>query len=67
MMTGPNIALMRGIAAQYPSIALQASGGVAGLADLNALQAAGAARAIVGKAIWERRFTVAEGVAHACS
>ena len=27
--------------------------------------AAGAARAIVGKAIWEGRFTVARGVAHA--
>ena len=28
-------------------------------------RAAGAARAIVGKAIWEGRFTVAEGLAHA--
>lgn len=65
MMSGPNLALMRAIAAQYPAIALQASGGVAGLADLDALHACGAARAIVGKAIWEGRFTVAEGVAHA--
>lgn len=65
MMAGPNTALMRTIAGQYPHIALQASGGVADLADLEELRASGAARAIVGKAIWERRFTVAEGVAHA--
>jgi phosphoribosylformimino-5-aminoimidazole carboxamide ribotide isomerase len=65
MMTGSNVALMQHIAEHYPAIALQASGGVAGLADLDALRAAGVARAIVGKAIWEHRFTVAEGVAHA--
>lgn len=65
MMRGPNVGLMRDIAAQYPAIALQASGGVASLADVDALRASGAKRAIVGKAIWESRFTVAEGVAHA--
>ncbi|MDQ3144870.1 MAG: HisA/HisF-related TIM barrel protein [Pseudomonadota bacterium] len=65
MLSGPNLALMRSIGERYPSIELQASGGVAELADLAALREAGAARAIVGKAIWERRFTVAEGVAHA--
>ena len=65
MMSGPNLALMRAIAAQYPAIALQASGGVAQLADLDALRACGAARAIVGKAIWEKRFSVAEGVSRA--
>ena len=65
MMSGPNSALMRNLAKRYPAIALQASGGVAELADLATLRACGAARAIVGKAIWERRFTVAEGVANA--
>lgn len=65
MMSGPNVALMTSILADFPRVELQASGGVAGLADLAALNHAGAARAIVGKAIWERRFTVAEGIAHA--
>ena len=65
MLTGPNVDLMRTIAVRYPYIELQASGGVSELADLSALATAGAARAIVGKAIWEGRFTVAEGVAHA--
>lgn len=65
MLSGPNLDLMRTIAEQYPTIELQASGGVAALPDLAALRTTGAARAIVGKAIWERRFTVAEGVAYA--
>ena len=65
MLSGPNIALMTTILAAFPQVELQASGGVATLADLPALAATGAKRAIVGKAIWEGRFTVAEGVAHA--
>ena len=65
MLDGPNLALAAGIVAQHPDIQYQASGGVSTLADLAALRETKAARAIVGKAIWERRFTVAEGVAHA--
>ncbi len=65
MLEGPNLVLTREIAEQFASIELQASGGVASLGDLADLDRAGAARAIVGKAIWERRFTVAEGLAHA--
>ena len=65
MLTGPNVTLMRAILADFPKVALQASGGVATLDDLIALRGTGAAAAIVGKAIWEGRFTVAEGVAHA--
>ena len=65
MLSGPNIALMRSILADFPNVELQASGGVATLADLDALRATGAASAIVGKAIWENKFTVAEGIAHA--
>ena len=65
MLSGPNLALMRSVIERYPAIEVQASGGVAELADLDALRDTGAARAIVGKAIWERCFTVAEGVARA--
>ena len=65
MLSGPNLVLMNAILAEFPSVELQASGGVATLADLTALAITGAARAIVGKAIWENKFTVAEGVAHA--
>jgi phosphoribosylformimino-5-aminoimidazole carboxamide ribotide isomerase len=65
MLSGPNLELMRSIIAAFPAIELQASGGVADLPHLAALHDAGAARAIVGKAIWEQRFTVAEGIAFA--
>jgi phosphoribosylformimino-5-aminoimidazole carboxamide ribotide isomerase len=65
MLSGPNVALMQDIASRFPTIELQASGGVGSLDDLSSLRTAGARRAIVGKAIWERRFSVAEGVAHA--
>ena len=65
MLSGPNVALTNSIVTMHPGVALQASGGVADVADLTVLLDAGAARAIVGKAIWEGRFTVAEGVAHA--
>jgi phosphoribosylformimino-5-aminoimidazole carboxamide ribotide isomerase len=65
MLAGPNVDLMRTIAIRYPYIALQASGGVSTLDDLDRLRTGHAVRAIVGKAIWEGRFTVAEGIAHA--
>ena len=65
MLEGPNLELMRSLAGLYPAIALQASGGVGQLTDLGALARTGAARVIVGKAIWEGRFTVAQGLAHA--
>lgn len=65
MLKGPNLGLARTIAEKFAPIELQASGGVSSLGDLADLHRTGAARAIVGKAIWERRFTVAEGVDHA--
>lgn len=65
MLSGPNTELMRTIAIRYPYFALQASGGVSSLDDLATLRTNRAARAIVGKAIWEGRFTVAEGIARA--
>jgi phosphoribosylformimino-5-aminoimidazole carboxamide ribotide isomerase len=39
-----------------------ASGGVSSLEDLRAVRAAGLAGAIVGRAIYEGRFTVTEGL-----
>lgn len=65
MLSGPNVELMRSISELHPAIELQASGGVAKLGDLDALRDTGAASAIVGKAIWEGRFTVGEGISRA--
>ncbi|MCM8558046.1 HisA/HisF-related TIM barrel protein [Sphingomicrobium sediminis] len=65
MMQGPNVDLYRTLATRYPDIEVQASGGVSSLDDLVALREAGAAAAVTGKAIWEGKFTVSEGLAHA--
>jgi phosphoribosylformimino-5-aminoimidazole carboxamide ribotide isomerase len=66
-MEGPAVGELRRIAAATPA-AVIASGGVGDLADLEALAKLGAASpnlegAIVGRALYERRFTVAEAIA----
>jgi phosphoribosylformimino-5-aminoimidazole carboxamide ribotide isomerase len=61
-LAGPNVELYREIIQRYPGIALQASGGVSRIDDLRTLQGAGAAGAIVGKALLERAFTVAHAL-----
>jgi phosphoribosylformimino-5-aminoimidazole carboxamide ribotide isomerase len=62
-MTGPNLELYRDITLRYPQLAVQASGGVSSLADLQALTATGADSAITGKALLEGCFTVGEAMA----
>lgn len=62
MMSGPNLDLLTQAVARLPHLAVQASGGVASLDDLIALKRIGAAGAIVGKALWEQRFGLAEAV-----
>lgn len=62
MMRGPNLGLSEELAKHLPQAAVQASGGVSSLSDLRALAAAGAAGAVVGKALWERKFTLPEAL-----
>ena len=62
LLAGPNVALYREIHARYPKLAVQASGGVASLADLMALKETGVAGAVVGKALYEGKFTLAEAL-----
>jgi phosphoribosylformimino-5-aminoimidazole carboxamide ribotide isomerase len=62
MLTGPDLEGLAAAAAATP-VPVIASGGVASLADLDALAAVpGVAGVITGKAIYEGRFTVAEAV-----
>jgi phosphoribosylformimino-5-aminoimidazole carboxamide ribotide isomerase len=56
MMGGPNSDLIDQIVRGLPNVDVQASGGVSSLDDLRELKAAGAAGAIVGKALWEQRI-----------
>lgn len=62
-LQGPSTDLYARLAAEWPDIAWQASGGVASLGDLQALKGSGADGAIVGRALYENRFTVREGIA----
>jgi phosphoribosylformimino-5-aminoimidazole carboxamide ribotide isomerase len=59
-LSGPNVDLYRQCVRRFPSIAWQASGGVAAAADLHVLAATGAAAVISGRALLEGRLTAQE-------
>jgi len=59
-LAGPNVALYAEAARRFPQVRWQASGGVAGIADLKALAAIGAAAAVSGKALLEDRLPIEE-------
>jgi phosphoribosylformimino-5-aminoimidazole carboxamide ribotide isomerase len=59
MLAGPNFELLEEAARRLPHLAVQASGGISSLEDLRRLRTAGA---IVGKALWEGRFGLAEAL-----
>ncbi|WP_163183447.1 1-(5-phosphoribosyl)-5-[(5-phosphoribosylamino)methylideneamino]imidazole-4-carboxamide isomerase [Neobacillus sedimentimangrovi] len=62
MLTGPNIAAVRELA-EITGKNVIASGGVSSLTDLEALQTTkGISGAIVGKALYEKRFTLIEAL-----
>lgn len=61
-LTGANTALYQEIAASYPDIAWQASGGIATLEDVSAVRDSGAAGIIIGKALLINQFNVAEAI-----
>ena len=60
MLTGPDVAGARALAAR--GLDVIASGGVASLDDLRSVRAAGLGGAIVGRALYEGRFTLAEAL-----
>lgn len=66
MLQGPNVELYRGLRTNFPALDLLASGGVGQLADLTALKALEVGGAIVGKALYEGRFTLAEALKATC-
>lgn len=62
MLGGLNLDLYRTLAARYPQLAVQASGGVATLEDVRGARAAGAGGVVLGKALLEGRFTLSEAL-----
>lgn len=61
-LSGPNLDLYSEITNRYPQLHLQASGGVSSLADLDNLKPTGATSVITGKALLDKRFSVAEAL-----
>ncbi len=59
-LEGPALDLYRKIREAFPELFFIASGGVSSLQDLDDLQAIGCSGAIVGKAIYENRFSLSD-------
>lgn len=63
MLAGFNLDLYRHLADAVPQLSVQASGGVRSLDDIRAAREAGARGVILGRALLEGRFSVAEALA----
>jgi phosphoribosylformimino-5-aminoimidazole carboxamide ribotide isomerase len=61
-LTGPNIDLYKALQADYKDLQLQASGGVSSLKDLQTLSQHDLAGAIIGRSLYENKFTLAEAL-----
>lgn len=60
-LSGPDLETL-GEACQYPNVEVIAAGGIGGLNDLVALKRVGVAGAVIGKALYEGRFTLKEAL-----
>ncbi|MEH0832576.1 1-(5-phosphoribosyl)-5-[(5-phosphoribosylamino)methylideneamino]imidazole-4-carboxamide isomerase [Pectobacterium cacticida] len=61
-LKGSNVELYREICQRYPQIAFQASGGIGNLTDIANLRGSGVQGVIVGRALLEGKFNVAEAI-----
>jgi phosphoribosylformimino-5-aminoimidazole carboxamide ribotide isomerase len=61
MLTGPDL-LTLSAAAMYPNVKIIAAGGIGTIGDLAALKAIGVEGAVIGKALYEGRFTLKEAI-----
>lgn len=62
-LIGSNTSLYARLVKRYPALQIQASGGVSSLDDLRALKTTGSAGVIVGRALYEKKFTLKEALA----
>ncbi len=61
MLQGPDLENLRE-ACRYPHVSIIAAGGIGGLGDLLELKKTGASGAVVGKALYENRFTLKQAI-----
>ena len=62
-LSGTNVELYRDLCARYPSVGFQASGGIGGIADIEALKGTGVKGIILGRALLEGKFSVGDAIA----
>jgi phosphoribosylformimino-5-aminoimidazole carboxamide ribotide isomerase len=62
-LSGSNVQLYKELAANYPQIQWQASGGIGKLDDIRALIGSGVAGVILGRSLLEGKFTLEEAIA----
>jgi phosphoribosylformimino-5-aminoimidazole carboxamide ribotide isomerase len=61
MLTGPDLQTLSS-AALYPNVKVIAAGGISAIGDLEALREIGCEGAVIGKALYEGRFTLKEAI-----
>lgn len=61
-LKGSNCSLYSKLSKQFPSYLWQASGGIGGIEDIEALKPTGASGVILGRALLEGKFTVEEAI-----
>ena len=61
MLNGPDL-LTLSQAAQYPNAKITAAGGIGSIGDLAALKDIGVEGAVIGKALYEGKFTLREAI-----
>ncbi len=62
-LSGTNVELYRDLCARYPSVGFQASGGIGGIEDIEALKGSGVKGIILGRALLEGKFSVGDAIA----
>ena len=62
MMMGPDVDFYRHLQTDFQEMEIQVSGGIGSLSDLTSLKEAGARAVILGKALYERKFTLQEAL-----
>ena len=63
VLSGYNLDLYRHLRSRWPTLQVQASGGVSAIADVQAVAALGVSGAILGRALLEGRFSLREALA----
>lgn len=61
-LSGPNFELYASLASRYPKLQIQASGGIGTVEDLTKLRYTGVDGVVIGKALYEKKFTLPEAL-----